>query len=318
MKPRACIVGGAGGWHARRLAATLAARGFRIETVGWSELAASVDSRQAGVRPEPLAGADLVVVRGMPAAASDRARLEEVIFRMDVLGQVAAAGTPVVNPPRSLEIAIDKYLSLVRLAAAGLPVPRTLVGQEAGSVEQLRRELGGPCVLKPLFGAGGRGLQRLEPAVPLDPGLLVGGVGYVQEFIPHPGWDARVLVVGDRLFAIRRRAAAGEWRTNLAQGGRAEPLELPADWEAIARRAAAAVGGSLVGVDLLPADDGRLFVLEANAVPAWQGLEAVVGPRVSEAIADHLAATWRRAATNGLKAVGSDPPAPTAASDARL
>jgi RimK family alpha-L-glutamate ligase len=318
MKPRVCIIGGAGGWHARRLAATLAARGFRVETIGWPELAASVAGREARVRPEPLAAADLVVVRGMPAAASDRARLEEVIFRMDVLGQVAAAGTPVVNPPRCLEIAIDKYLALVRLAAAGLPVPRTLVVQEAGSVEPLRRELGGPCVLKPLFGSGGRGLLRLEPAVPLDPGLFVGGVGYLQEFVPNRGWDARVLVVGDRLFAVRRRAAAGEWRTNLSQGGRAEPLELPADWEGVARRAAAAVGGSIIGVDLLPGDDGRLFVVEANAVPAWQGLESVVGPGVSEAIADHLIATWRRTATGGPEDVGSDSSAGPAAPDARL
>ena len=289
MSSRVCLVGGVGGWHARRLAAVLADRGLATESVAWDDLAATVEAGRVAVRPEALARADLVVARSMPGSASQQARLEEVIFRMDVLGQMAASGTPVINPPRSLEVAIDKYLTLARLATAGLPVPRTRVAQTAAAAEQFQNELGGGCVLKPLFGSGGKGLVRLEPGQSLPAGQIAGGVIYLQEFVSHPGWDARVLMVGERLFAIRRRAAGGEWRTNLALGGQAEPFELPAGWEDLARRVAAAVGGSLVGVDLLPAEDGRVFVLEANAVPAWRGLEATLGEQVSEAIADHLA-----------------------------
>lgn len=294
MSRRVCLVGGVGGWHARRLAAVLAARGLRTESIAWNDLAATVEAGRVAVHPEALARADLVVARSMPGSASQQARLEEVIFRMDLLGQVAAAGTPVINPPRSLEVAIDKYLTLARLAAAGLPVPRTRVAQTAAAAERLRNELGAACVLKPLFGSGGKGLIRLEPGESISAGQVPGSVMYLQEFISHPGWDARVLVVGERLFAIRRQAAAGEWRTNLALGGQAEPFELPAEWGNLARRVATAVGGSLVGVDLLPAEDGRVFVLEANAVPAWRGVEAALGERVSEAIADHLAGQVRR------------------------
>jgi len=294
MSRQVCLVGGAGGWHARRLAAVLAARGLATESVAWDDLAATVEAGRVAVRPEALARADLVVARSMPGSASQQARLEEVIFRMDLLGQVAAAGTPVINPPRSLEVAIDKYLTLARLAAAGLPVPRTRVAQTAAAAEQLRNELGGSFVLKPLFGSGGKGLVRLEPGQSIPAEQVPGGVIYLQEFVSHPGWDVRVLVVGGRLFAIRRRAAAGEWRTNLALGGQAEPFKLPADWGDLARRVATAVGGSLVGVDLLPAEDGRLFVLEANAVPAWRGVEATLGEQVSEAIANHLASQVAR------------------------
>jgi ribosomal protein S6--L-glutamate ligase len=93
---------------------------------------------------------------------------------------------------------------------------------------------------------------------------------------------------------MRRRAAAGEWRTNLALGGRAERLDLPAGWGDLARRAAAAVAASVAGVDLLPAADGRVFVLEVNAVPGWRGLESVVGPEVAAAVADHIADLARR------------------------
>jgi ribosomal protein S6--L-glutamate ligase len=118
-------------------------------------------------------------------------------------------------------------------------------------------------------------------------------VFYLQEFVPHAGWDVRVLVVGERLFAMRRHAAPGEWRTNLALGGRAEPLALPEDWEDLARRAAAAVGAPLAGVDLLPGRDGRVVVLEVNAVPGWRGLESVAGPEVGKAVIDHVAAATR-------------------------
>lgn len=289
MIRRACLVGGVGGWHARRLATVLAARGLETASVAWHDLAATVEPGRTAVHPRALATADLVVARSMPSAASHQARLEEVIFRMDVLGRVAAAGIPVINPPRSLEMAIDKYLALIRLVEAGLPVPRTRIAQTAAAVEPLRRELGGRCVLKPLFGSGGKGLVRLEPGEPIAEAQAAGGVVYLQDYVPHPGWDARVLVVGERLFAIRRRAAAGEWRTNLARGGRAERLDLPAEWGEMARRAAAAAGGSLIGVDLLPTADGQVVVLEVNAVPAWRGVETVLGPEVSDAIADHVA-----------------------------
>jgi len=289
MSRRACILGEPEGWHARRLAAALEQRGLATTVTRWRELAATVSTGPAGFEPPALAESDVIVVRGMPGTSPPEARLEEVIFRMDVLGRLAAAGVPVVNPPRALEIAIDKFLTSARLAAAGLPVPRTQVVQDPGSVRRAWEALGGDCVAKPLFGSRGRGLVRLESA-DAGSGLLpaTGGVTYLQEFVPHLGWDARVFVVGDRLFAMRRRAAAGEWRTNLAVGGRAERFDLPQGWGDLARRAVAAVEASIGGVDILPATDGRVLVLEVNAVPGWRGLETVTGPEVGRAVADHV------------------------------
>lgn len=293
MTRRACILGEPGGWHARRLAAGLDSRGLAATIVRWQALQAAVGLDGARFGPSDFAAADVIVVRGMPGTSPADARLEEVIFRMDVLGRLAATGTPVVNPPRALELAIDKYLTLAHLAEAGLPVPRTVVVQDAASAARAHAELGGDCVIKPLFGSRGRGIVRVASGdadgLPGD----TGGIVYLQEFIPHHGWDVRVLVVGERLFAMRRLAALGEWRTNLALGGQAESLVLPAEWGDLARRAAAAVGAPLAGVDLLPARDGRLLVLEVNAVPGWRGLESVVGPRVAEAVADHVVAASR-------------------------
>lgn len=297
---RVAVVGEPAGWHVGRLLTALAARGHRGTAIRWAELAAAVGAA-AGAAPgavEPAAerllpaaleAADLVIVRGMPGGG-----LEEVVFRMDLLGRLAARGTPVVNSPRGLEIAIDKYLSLSRIAAAGLPVPATIVAQQPAAVRDAWRSLGGDCVFKPLFGSRGRGIVRvcdeagietLIDAIAAEP---AGRVTYLQEFVPHAGWDVRVLVVGDAIFAIRRFAAADGWRTNVSLGGRAEAFTPPAAWIDLARAAARAVETEVAGVDLLPALDGRVVVLEVNAVPGWRGLEAATGIPVADAVVRHL------------------------------
>lgn len=288
------IVGRPSGWHARRVGMALAARGHDVTHVGWESLGASLDVGGETHTPPALARAHVVCVRGMPGVPVGSQRLEQVIFRMDVLGRVAARGTPVVNTPRALEAAIDKYLASSRIAAAGLVVPRTRVVQGANAARDAWDELGGDCVVKPLFGSQGKGLERIASRDRLTAWLErpdgpgADAVVYVQEFLGHANWDARILLVGDRVFAMRRIAAAGEWRTNLAVGGRAEPFDPPAEWEAAARTAAASLGTTVAGVDLLPAPDGTPIVLEVNAVPGWRGLEEAIRSDVTAVVADHL------------------------------
>ena len=312
---RVAVVGEPSGRHVGRLLAALTARGHQGTVVRWTDLAAEVccgvrsevrsgfrsgqsaqsagDSAQATVErflPPAIDAADLVVVRGMPGGG-----LEEVVFRMDLLGRLAARGTPVVNSPRGLEIAIDKYLSLARMAAAGLSVPRTMVAQSPDAIRAAWHSLGRDCVAKPIFGSRGRGIARITDeaslATLIDAATAAppaGSVAYLQEFLPHNGWDVRILLVGKDAFAMRRFAVAGEWRTNVSLGGRPEAFSPPADWVELARAAARAVETEIAGVDLLPARDGRVVVLEVNAVPGWEGLEAATGIPVADAIVRHL------------------------------
>jgi ribosomal protein S6--L-glutamate ligase len=285
---RVAILGEPSGWHVGRLRSALDARGHEAAVVRWSELAAAISTGGETFQPATIDRADLVVVRGMPAGS-----LEDVIFRMDALGRIARRGTPVVNSPRSLELAIDKYLSLALLAEAAVPVPRTIVAQDREGIERAWRELGCDCVYKPLFGSQGRGIERLSTPESLGPfvsagGRPGGGVVYLQEFVPHPGWDARVLLVGDQSFAMRRVSDGGDWRTNVARGARPERFEAPVQWIELARHAAAVLETEIAGVDLLPATDGRLLVLEINAVPGWRALETVVGGEVAGTVARYL------------------------------
>lgn len=283
------ILGEPDGWHVGRLADAFRRRGHGVAIVRWVEVTAGVDATGEWFRPVPLASADAVVVRGMPGASSAGDRLEGVIFRMDALGRLATLGVPVINPPRALEIAIDKFLSLSILSAAGIAVPRTTVVQDAAAAVDAWRNLGCDCVAKPIFGSRGRGLARItdeDAAAGLVPDT--GGVAYVQEFIPHAGWDVRALVIGTAVHAMRRVAATGDWRTNISRGGRPEPVGLPTDWADVAIRAAEAVGAPIAGVDLVPAADGRPIVLEVNGVPAWRGLQAVTDTDIADEIAEFV------------------------------
>ena len=228
-------------------------------------------------RAAPLRGTDssktceALIVRSMPIGS-----LEQVIFRMDCLQTWQSRGVAVHNPPRSLEVAIDKWLCLQRLSDAGIPVPATICCQTRSAAMEAFEFLGGDVLVKPLFGGEGRGILRAS-----DKDLAwrifgtlqqLGQVLYVQQFVEHFGYDIRVLFVGDETYSIRRIAAGGEWRTNISQGSRAESHPLTAEQADMAVRSRDAVGGSFLGVDLLPARDGRLLVLEVNAVPGWRGL----------------------------------------------
>lgn len=287
---RVAILGDPRGWHVMRLAAAVAHRGHDVHAIRWEALGAGLDHTGRELfLPATLAAADVVAVRGMPGREPHQDRLEEVVFRMDLLGRLAARGTPVVNPPAALEAAIDKYLSLARLAAAGLPVPRTLVIQDRADLATACLALGGDCVVKPLFGSRGRGVARVRvDAGTVAPAAEISGVAYLQEFIPHPGWDLRVFVVGERVFSMRRRAPPGDWRTNISLGGTPERCDPPPDWIDLAKRAAATLGAEVAGVDLLPTPGGQPVVLEVNGVPAWRGLETATGQDIAGVVADYL------------------------------
>lgn len=302
---RMALLGEPTGWHLGRLAAAIRGRGHEARAVRWNELAAEVGGsvRADGERflPDSISQADCVVVRGMPTGA-----LEDVIFRMDVLGRLARRGTAIVNSPRALEVAIDKYLSLARMQEAGIAVPRTIVAQDAAGIEQAWHDLGRIAVVKPLFGSRGRGIERLTTPADLAPYLEAARLRaanpalnrspalsgppaacYLQEFVPHDGWDARIFLIGDDALAMRR-VSADDWRLNVSRGARAEPWTPPDDWIALARRAADAVGATIAGVDILPAADGRLMVLEVNAVPGWRGLEGAISRDVTGIVVDYL------------------------------
>jgi RimK family alpha-L-glutamate ligase len=184
------------------------------------------------------------------------------------LGVLAARGVTVLNGPATLLAAHDKLLTARILRRAGLPHPATRVvrGDRIGPLP------GPPVVVKPRHGSWGRSVTLCSTVAELDDELtrIRGERWYaahgalVQELVPPVGHDLRVVVVGDRVIGcVRRVAAEGEWRTNVALGARRVEADAPLDAVRIALAAANEVAATLVGVDLLPIDDG-FTILEVN------------------------------------------------------
>ena len=181
---------------------------------------------------------------------------------------------------------------LENLSDAGLLVPETVVCERVEDAMAAVRAMG-DVVVKPIFGSLGHGMVRVsDPDVALRVVRAldqIRSVFYVQRAIDHSGHDLRVFVVGGRVLgAIKRRAPAGEWRTNVAIGGSATAVDISPEIERVALRAAAAVGADYAGIDVLPARDGSLYVLEVNGIPGWEGLQQATGLDVAAAIVEHL------------------------------
>jgi RimK family alpha-L-glutamate ligase len=255
------------------------------------QLAATVDSsgQRCSSGTHNLTELDAVLVRTMPPGS-----LEQVVFRMDVLGRLEAAGLTVINPARAVEAAVDKYLATARLQAAGLRVPRTIVCQTADDALAAFAALNNDVVIKPLFGSEGRGITRMNDEALADRAFRLleqlGAVIYLQEFIPHEGFDLRLLVIGQQVLGMRRRNPH-DWRTNISRGATGEAFTPDERLVDLARRAAAAVDAPLAGVDILPGRDGELYLIEVNAVPGWQALSAVTHTDVAAAVLDLVTAT---------------------------
>jgi len=281
------VLGSLESWYVKDLQRAATNR-HTISPITFSDLRSTLTSgpMAASSGDIDLRDADAVLVRTMPPGS-----LEQVVMRMDVLGQLAAAGTLVMNPPRSIEVAVDKYLATARLSAAGLAVPRTIVCQTSDDAMAAFSELGGDAVLKPIFGAEGRGITRLtDEALALRAFKMLeqlGAVIYLQQFIEHEGCDLRLLVIGEQVLGMRR-CNPDDWRTNVSLGARTSPLEVSSELESLARTAAAAVGAPFSGVDLLPGRDGNLYAIEVNAVPGWKALARTLDTDIAQRVLDYL------------------------------
>ena len=268
------VLGSATSWYVDDLRRAAGDR-HAIVPVAYRLLSSRVDSDAVGLGSgeADLRQFDAVLVRSMPPGS-----LEQIVFRMDALANLAAAGARVLNPPRAIEVAVDKYLATTRLREAGLLVPETIVCQSVEQALEAFAALGGDVVVKPLFGSEGRGITRIaDEAIALRVFKAlqqIDAVMYLQRFVAHEGCDLRLLVVGDEVLGMRR-SHSHDWRTNVSRGAVAEPVEVTAELAELARQAARAVGAEVGGVDLLPGQDGRLYAIEVNAVPGWRALSRV-------------------------------------------
>ena len=258
-------------------------------TVGDMPIASSwTQSDEPGFQAQQvsLADFDSVLVRTMPLGS-----VEQIVFRMNALHAASASGVQVLNSPRTLEIAIDKWLTLDVARRHAIATPRTICCQTRDDALAAWDALGQDCIVKPIFGGEGRGIVRVterDMAWRVFSTLeQLQSVIYVQEFLESVGYDLRLLVLGDELFCVRRENR-GNWKSNVSQGGFATPHEPTFEQIAIAFKASQAIGGWMVGVDVLPTRDGRDMLLEVNAVPGWRATASALQVDMAQVVLRRL------------------------------
>ncbi|HYB79189.1 MAG TPA: lysine biosynthesis protein LysX [Thermoplasmata archaeon] len=209
-------------------------------------------------------------------------------------------GVPTVNRSSVLELAGDKVLASLRLQEAGIPTPKTVVALSPEAAMSAIERVGYPAVLKPAVGSWGRLMAKVDNPEDAEQILEhksalaspVHSVFYVQEYVPKPDRDLRVFVVGGEAVAAMYRRSA-DWRTNAARGASAEAAPLSSELTELALRAADAVGGGVLAVDLMESPGG-LVVHEVNPTPEFKALTSATGADIAGRIVDFTVGVARR------------------------
>ncbi|EIM02573.1 ribosomal protein S6 modification protein [Rhodanobacter thiooxydans] len=216
-----------------------------------------------------------------------------------VLRQLEMMGVYTPNPSDAVLRARDKLRCLQILAAQGIDMPVTVFGDNPDDADDVLALLGDPPhVIKLNEGSQGTGVVLAEKraasqsVIEAFRGLYANFL--VQEFIAEAkGSDLRCFVVGKKVVAaMQRDATPGDFRANLHRGGTAMAATLSVEEKRIAVRAAGALGLGIAGVDLLRSKRGPLL-LEVNASPGLEGIEAATGVDVAGAVVELLEAQAR-------------------------
>jgi [lysine-biosynthesis-protein LysW]--L-2-aminoadipate ligase len=257
--------------------AALAARGLAHVTVDDRRLAVRLD--------DPPPRWDIVLNRSLSAQR-----------RLLVSELCQLWGLPVINRVDVVRTCDDKIATSIALQRDGLPAPITAIALSPAAGPDAIESVGYPAIVKPVNGSWGRMLARVNDPdaaefllahrqASASPQLRV---IYAQEFVRTPGRDIRVLVAGSQVIAAAYRESA-HWAANRALGATMRSCRLTGELEKLAIAAATAVGGGVVGVDLLERDDG-LLVNEVNSAPEFAGLAETCDVDIGDALVSYALA----------------------------
>lgn len=211
-----------------------------------------------------------------------------------------AMDVPTVNTAEVAATCGDKLLTSLALAKAGVPQPHFVTALSGESALQAMEEMGFPVVLKPVIGSWGRMVTKVNDRDAAEAIIehreTLGGplynVFYIQEYVEKPGRDIRAFVVGDQtITAIYRKSA--HWITNTARGGKGEVCPVTSELHEICLRAAQAVGGGVLAIDLFEDPDRGLLVNEVNHTMEFHTTYPLTGVDIPGYIVDYALAVAR-------------------------
>lgn len=202
-------------------------------------------------------------------------------------------GIATVNSARVADICGNKLQTTSALTAAGVPSPRTLIAFTAESALAAMDELGYPVVMKPSVGSWGRLLSKINDREAAETilehkevlGTYHHSIFYIQEYVDKPGRDIRAFVVGNETICAIYRDSP-HWITNTARGGKASVCPISDELHDLCVRAARAVGGGIVAIDVLEDPQRGLLVNEVNYTMEFRNSVLPTGVDIPGRMAD--------------------------------
>ena len=190
---------------------------------------------------------------------------------------------PVINKFNVASNCGNKMIMSLLLKKEDVPTPKTYFSFSADAAKENIKKIGFPLVLKPVIGSWGRGVLPLKDDDTVDAMFemreLTDGphdrIFYLQEMIKRPPRDIRVITVGDQAIAAMYRKSSGGFKTNIALGADPELCEITKEIEDLSAKASKAVGGGILGVDMMEDEKKGLVVHEVNNTVEFKGLAKV-------------------------------------------
>jgi [lysine-biosynthesis-protein LysW]---L-2-aminoadipate ligase len=205
-----------------------------------------------------------------------------------------AWGVLTVNTAAVAEACGDKLTTSAILTKAGLPQPHNRVAFTPEAALEAIEQFGYPVVLKPVVGSWGRLLAKVNDRDAAEAvlehkatlGSAQHSVFYIQEYIDKPGRDIRAILVGDRvLTAIYRKSV--HWITNTARGGEGEVCPVTPEIEDLCLKAAQAVGGGVLAIDLIEHPQRGFLINEINHTMEFHTAQPISGVDIAREVVDY-------------------------------
>jgi len=203
-------------------------------------------------------------------------------------------GYTIINPYKVSHTCGNKLLTTIALSKAKVPTPKTYVAFTKEGAFTALEKLGYPAILKPVVGSWGRFIIPLkdpetakavfEEREYMFPLYLV---YYIQEHVKRPPRDIRVFTVGEEAVAGIYRYSFGDIKTNIASGGKAEYCKITDEIREISLEAADAVGGGILGIDMMETENG-IIVHEINHTVEFQATASVTKKALPKHIVGYL------------------------------
>ena len=202
---------------------------------------------------------------------------------------------PVLNKFEVANICGNKMFMTLCLKKNNIPTPKTYFSFSSESAIKNLEKVGYPLVIKPIIGSWGRGVMPIKDKDTIESIVEIRNITdnphdriyYLQELVKRPPRDIRIITVGDKVISAMYRKSSGGFKTNIALGADPEICEITSEMEEMAIKASKAMGGGILGIDMMEDDEKGLVVHEVNNTVEFKGLSKVAKQNIPKEMIEY-------------------------------